>query len=222
MNTKPIPFSPPMVRALLRDTDPKTQTRRGLKLRGYKGFSEFQRSTTHGYDWQFRRADMAWCDVTNARLLDLLPYQVGDLCYVTEPWRTDIAVDNVPPSEIGTGRGVKYETDGACSIQYGNDMPEKWGRLRPGMFMCRWMSRITLRVTAVKVEKLQDISSADAEAEGVERLSECRWRDYLDIDPDHYINAVASFASLWTSINGPGSWDANPFVAAYTFELANR
>lgn len=87
--------------------------------------------------------------------------------------------------------------------------PDKW---KPSIHMPRWASRITLRVTGVKVERLQDISDEDAKAEGVtlspERENRRRWQH-----PYGY-----QFQELWTSINGPGSWDANPWVAAYSFE----
>ena len=93
--------------------------------------------------------------------------------------------------------------------------------------MPRWASRITLDITAVRVERLQDISEEDAQAEGVEDVTkdvapsdpEFRfWRRYRDGGPNAYTdNAIASFASLWTEINGPTSWEANPWVWVVEF-----
>jgi len=93
---------------------------------------------------------------------------------------------------------------------------------KPSIHMPRWASRITLRVTAVKVERLQDISEADAKAEGVywsERFE--GWTSGAGADEScdyHGSNPVTAYSKLWERINGPGSWDANPWVAAYSFE----
>lgn len=90
--------------------------------------------------------------------------------------------------------------------------------------MPRWASRIDLEITGVRVERLQDISGADAMAEGVRRsqraispdkTAPCFW-DYLNNCPE-YRTAADSYASLWESINGPGSWDANPWVWVVEF-----
>jgi hypothetical protein len=97
----------------------------------------------------------------------------------------------------------------------------KW---RPSIFMPRWASRITLEITATRVERLQSISETDARAEGVKLRqravspSEAQgfWWDYLRSEPG-YRWARESFASLWESINGPGSWEANPWVWVVEF-----
>lgn len=68
-------------------------------------------------------------------------------------------------------------------------------------------------MTAVKVERLQDISDEDAFLEGVGAEME-----YLDGMPIGYGSAIPNYRDLWDSINGPGSWDANPWVAAYSFK----
>lgn len=106
----------------------------------------------------------------------------------------------------------------------------------PGMFMPRWASRLTLVVISKKIERLQDISNDDAEAEGIEselwdqavgyRNYEkddgwfCTWPDALN-DPLAYVEADQiqrrSFQSLWTSLHGKASWDANPQVFVFGF-----
>ena len=70
--------------------------------------------------------------------------------------------------------------------------------------MPRWASRITLEITEVRVERLQDISEDDARAEGVE-YEDC-WTTYRQ-----------AFEGLWCKINGSGSWDANPWVWVIEF-----
>ena len=76
---------------------------------------------------------------------------------------------------------------------------------RPSIFMLRWASRILLEITAVRVERLQGISDADARAEGISK-NQC---------PDWH--AAMDCKVLWQSINGPGSWAANPWVWVVEF-----
>jgi hypothetical protein len=106
---------------------------------------------------------------------------------------------------------------------------EKW---RPSIHMPRIASRITLEITGVRVERLQAISEADACAEGV-------IREFLPPDPDNFhppgsygyvpghlpfpqgrihVTAKEAYQDLWESINGPGSWDANPWVWCIEFK----
>ncbi len=96
--------------------------------------------------------------------------------------------------------------DGCSSPDFANknDMP-KW---RPSIHMPRWASRITLEIEAVRVERLQDISEEDARAEGCE--------ESIDSSGD-WISMSDVYADLWTSINGAGSWDANPWVWVIQF-----
>lgn len=77
--------------------------------------------------------------------------------------------------------------------------------------MPRWASRITLEIVAVRVERLNDISEADAAAEGIEPM-------FLgDTDEMKRLGARVAFKSLWESINGAGSWEANPWVWVIEF-----
>ena len=80
------------------------------------------------------------------------------------------------------------------------------------MFMPRWASRITLEVTGVRVERLRDISEADAAAEGVRQ-------DYGEpFDATQTISDRRRYELLWETINGKGSWDLNPFVWVVEFK----
>ena len=206
---RPILFSGPMVRAILDGR--KTQTRRVLKPQPVPVGGPFYRPSP-------MVAPREWHSVSkegNIVNIQKLPYAEGTELWVREAWRTGIEVEHVKPSEIGYTRPVRYEADD--SVQPDVDgcakIPtSRFGKLRPGMFMPRWASRITLRVTAVKVERLQDISEEDALAEGVGIM-----------DPHHPPPPIRAtyaemYRDLWDSINGPGSWDANPWVVAYTFE----
>ncbi len=78
--------------------------------------------------------------------------------------------------------------------------------------------RLTLIVTDVRVQRLQEISEEDAVAEGVEHDTD-GWQDYLMPATQCCVSARDSYRTLWDAINGPGSWEANPWVAAYTFTV---
>lgn len=107
--------------------------------------------------------------------------------------------------DIGIEQHVAYRADGEPDESWLR--PLRW---RPSIHMPRWASRITLEVTGVRVERLQDISDADAKAEGAPmswasaQYRGGTWRQ--------------GFSDLWRQINGPDSWDANPFVWVVSFK----
>ena len=249
MSDLPIPFTAAMVQSILREIENpgtgKTQTRRGLVLRGYPKFTSFGRSDTRGYDWHLRDWEMRWHDLEHSRLLSLLPYKVGDRLYVREAWRVSERWDSTRPRDLKPrSMTVFFEAGGSICNQEARDdwRPSSWpeqgfapnwgGKLRPPMFMPKWASRITLTVTDVRVERLRSITEEDAKAEGVEEQYcegfgadfEGFWgfKDYgSSIGSEVPFNhARPSFKSLWDSINGSRGldWNSNPWVIAYTFK----
>lgn len=131
--------------------------------------------------------------------LDRCPYGVpGDILATREAWRTVAMYDALPPRDLSKSLPIWYEADGPA--------PSSYGRYRHARFMCRWMCRDRDELTAVRVEKLQAISRGDAMAEG------CPFPNMAQgDDPRQW------YRNLWEQINGPGSWDANPFVWVLTF-----
>lgn len=88
---------------------------------------------------------------------------------------------------------------------------------RPSIFMPRAASRILLEVVSVRVERLQDISNTDASNEGV-RYSTEHMGHWSGTGDKWFMSAQDAYRNLWESINGAGSWDANPWVWAVEFK----
>ena len=95
-----------------------------------------------------------------------------------------------------------------------DNIPETEPKWRPSIHMPRSASRLTLTVTDVRRQRLQDITRGDAKAEGVPRL-----HPIADDDPSTPIDA---FGDLWDALHGEGAWDANPEVIALTFTVERR
>lgn len=190
MKERPILFSAPMVRALLAGT--KTQTRRVVK--GVQ-------------PWGSRNGRPEWAIVgTEPRC----PYgQPGDRLWVRETWQA-VNGDDRARHIVTHPRPNRGWIEYAATPRL-DEPAYKW---RPSIHMPRWASRITLEVTEVRAERLQDISEADALAEGV------------NVHPDHHgkprtsiYSPVQAYADLWDQINGAGSWDTNPWVWAVSFKV---
>lgn len=115
----------------------------------------------------------------------------------------------------GTDQRINYEQISRLS-ESGHD------GFRPSIHMPRWASRITLEITDVRVERLQDISEDDAKAEGVQPFRGGYWRHYQPGWTQHTLTAKGSFLSLWNSINGPASWDLNPWVWVVEFKRIDQ
>lgn len=207
-------FSPPMVRAMLLDL--KTETRRLPKVQPFPVGGPFYRPTP-------AQSPREWHSYSKAGLLvnvQKVPYAPGDLICVKEAWRVGQALDALPPREVPRIAGIEYEADFVSS--------GLTGKRRPGRFMCRWMSRLTLEVTDVRIERLQDISEADVIAEGISRRdAEHGGFEYTvpgiefeDGRPCQFLNAQWAYANLWDELNAKRApWASNPFVIPITFKV---
>lgn len=214
MTDRPILFSAPMIRALLAGR--KTQTRRLCKDQpppgvtiirktirpfGKEPYHAFERRTKFGnfggeVPVKISRGDRLWVKETHARVGDN-----GD--------------DHMACPDLT--RLVYYRAD---------DVQPELSRWRPSIFMRRQDSRLTLIVTDVRVERLQDISDEDAIAEGIFQLERKAWIGGGPLYGLHegvgHDTAVGAYNRLWRDINGDGSWAANPWVAAYTFTVTKQ
>jgi hypothetical protein len=216
MRERPMLFSAPMVRAVLAGT--KTQTRRVVKLPHQNPLGRWEvlpwggpngGRTRDGRTVPFQNV------IGHSRTGEIIgcPHgQPGDRLWVREAWRTVKEADDTPPRDMDAAYRLWYEAD-AHADHHGHQLG--YGKLRPGMFMPRWASRITLEVTGVRVERLQDISEADAIAEGAPSADLASGRECIF---PHQGTHRWGFRLLWESINGPGSWDANPWVWVVEFK----
>ena len=208
MTERPIIFSAPMVRSVLDGS--KTVTRRVVKYQAPDLVDD------DGWPLVDRSID----GIGEVRAA--CPYgQSGDRLWVRETWQAidgnELALRIM--TEPHPSRGwIEY----AATVPEGHEPPPRW---RPSIHMPRWSSRITLEVTGVRVERMQDISEVDAISEGVRQMrdgSEC-WvgREGPRGLVTPWPTAREAFRDLWQSINGPDSWTANPWVFVIEFKRIN-
>lgn len=234
MKERPILFSGPMVRAILEGR--KTQTRRIVKPQPteclpHTKYLEGEEIAIHyarGYRWRPSKNWEAYTREGEKRLAELMlskcPYgKPGDRLWCRETWQvvhfsrdpeTGHCDDywhskDIPPANTDYWT-VVYE----ASSGFEDNREDRGFPWRPSIHMPRWASRITLEITGIRVERLQEISEEDAKAEGVDSIECCVSGDPEAPHEDRY---VAGFHHLWESINGPGSWEANPWVWVVEF-----
>ncbi|MGN7869350.1 hypothetical protein [Paracoccus sp. 22332] len=206
MGDKPILFSGPMVRAILEGR--KTQTRRvlkpvkGLTLGDLQDEGEREGNTIHCARHQVQ-------DPSFAR---------GDRLWVREAWRAGRGYDGASIRDIAPWSRIWWEADEANVNA---------GKLRPSIHMPRWASRLTLTVTDVRVQRLQDISEDDAVAEGAPVAAHQYTPGARMCETDKSWRTVTPrlwFHELWDRLNAKRGfgWDANPWVCAVTFTAYQR
>ena len=252
MKERPILFSNPMIRALRRKDNPKTQTRRVMKpqpievrpLGGLRWGLDSGLPARKGY-----KLNQA------SEMKDVIPYcpygKIGDRLWVRETLRV---VANWGTIHYAADNALLYDPEHYkvgfpyCDEAYA--IVERWGdsynandaKLLPSIFMPRWASRITLEITDVRVQRVQDISEEDARAEGVEPLdSEREDHDFsicprcggtrlythlsmrgaqFDCDCTECDTCAKRFRHLWDSINGKTHpWADNDWVWALSFKV---
>lgn len=199
MKERPILFGDAMIRAIL--AGQKTQTRRLVKHQPDAPVTDACpcRNYPHGpvtADWYWRPRHGHLNKAPSHGWDFKCPYgQPGDRLWVREAWRLP-SIFNAPSCCLFAHSLALHAADGrsnpACTHQN-------------TMLMPRWASRILLEITDVRIERLQSISEADAEAEGIDFLRHAQ-------DADETLTARDLYECLWDSINGAGSWAANPWV----------
>lgn len=212
---RPMLYSTPMVQGLLNGT--KTNTRR---LQGLESLNE----SNEMYDWQFVtmysnddeksvvgfKARNGFSDTWKEVYKKI---NIGDIIWVRETFMEAPNFPLIPE---------KYYYKASVSEQF---LKEWKGHWTPSLFMTKDACRLWLKVTNVRVEKLNDITEEDAVREGVDNWTwknmakPQNWKNYLEPNSPPLCSAYDSYFTLWESINGEGSWDENPFVWVYDFEV---
>lgn len=237
MKEHPILFSTDMVKAILEGR--KTQTRRPLKPQPEQTYFNgdwYADQYNHTADWCFW--GRVGTDVTHKCGLPLFrcPYgQVGDRLWVKEAheiygFHADFNTETCTAE-------ICYTADNLVVPKVPVPWEEHWkwlkpdkvktlGIRRPSIFMPRWASRITLEITDIRVQRVQEISEEDAIAEETQKIA-TRWAPIIGLGtPEAHIGEYQdetykhAFSGLWDSINAKRgySWAANPWVWAITFK----
>jgi hypothetical protein len=234
MNTqvkhRPILFSGDMVRAILEGR--KTQTRRVIGLEKVN-----ENPAEFDYAGEMAANTRAQLEHTFAgesyNVFTKCPYgKPGDVLWVRESFRQYKYIDEL--GEFTDQTITEYKADNpedVCMVDgdgfqmWNKDGSEKYVPFKPSIHMPKAACRLFLKIKSVRVERLQDISEADAVAEGVEKnnpKSNPFYKDYSRPETNDFVYAVNSFRTLWFKINGGASWDANPWVWVVEFERIDK
>jgi len=190
---KPIIFSTPMVRAILQGN--KTQTRRVIRGGYMHQYTPYQYTAENSKHYA-------------------IPYHRGDVLWVRETWRKT--------GVISKPYAYKADEETLNLIGENGELLSAQYRWKPSIHMTKEAVRIFLKVTDVRVERLQDITKDDCIAEGVVTQKELNNLDTIGNAPrEEYARYL--FRELWDTINakrnnGVYSWERNPFVWVITFE----
>jgi len=246
MTDRPILFSAEMVRAILDGR--KAQTRRVMKVQPWP---DALVTVEHYHQYVIdRHGDMQpgkeifgahWDDGERGLRC---PYGApGDTLWVRETWCAHwgappydapqsyriVTGYELPPIKQENGDLYQPAPSDIMTVWYGaqGDKPPhmKW---KPSIHMPSWALRITLRITDIRVERLQNIegqhpSESDAIAEGVRAIHHGDGQYYYSAfrdepHPKNWCDPADAFHELWNHINGPGAWDNNPWVWVVAFE----
>jgi hypothetical protein len=215
VSERPILFSGPMVRAILEGR--KTQTRRVLKPSAYlRRYNDERRLNLSGAQLLDAEAHAARVNIGQGLPS---PYGApGDTLWVRETWCRKITSDGeffggyhyaADGEEVFAADG-----DGYLEVTKRGEFRSPW---RPSIHMPRDASRLSLRIKSVRVERLQEISEEDAQAEGLSG-------PMIDAEMDAIVNQIGlapskAFRALWESLNAKSHpWASNPWVWVVEFE----
>jgi len=201
MKTKPMLFSGPMVRAILDGR--KTQTRRVLNPQ-----PSVARNAGAFYRPHPTTAPREWYCLLGEHIHNIqkIPYAPGDRLWVREAWAQYPIEINPEPCDAWYKASDRHPPT--------TERPNHW---RPSIHMPRWASRLTLEVTDVRVQRVQEISDVDVVAEGVE-VPGNKIIDRFDVTRTA---GGDLFRPLWDSLNAKRGygWEVNPWVVALTFKV---
>ena len=233
MSIKPILFSTPMVQAILDGR--KHMTRRIVKPKYSNTHFEFHtnkygtefveiQNEVEGETWGKNPDGSTWHKLIGF-IVPKPRYSVGDILWVRETWTPFCINKNTCRNNLLSHSDYCYK---ASPEQCVDDLPCHW---RPSIFMPKSAARIWLKVTGVRVERVQDITEEDAVMEGCAGM-EC---DCLHTNLEYFgcenclntgwrISPKTEFMDLWDHLNAKRGypWSRNPWVFVYTFERCDK
>lgn len=216
MKFHPILFSTEMVKAILEGR--KQMTRRSIT---HDKVNVVDPSFAPDWDYiRFFDGHAKFCEVNNHinEVYVKCPYgEVGDVLWVRESWRTAAEYESKPDYSVMSSSDFVYKAD-----------LEWHGPFKPSIHMPKTACRIFLKIKSIRVERLQDINEADAVAEGIkpcgppfDNVKKYGWR-FESYTGNSACLPIASFQTLWQSINGYESWNSNPWVWVIEFEQISK
>ena len=239
MAIKPILFNTEMVRANLDGR--KTCTRRLVSSRQFLGMlpDKCKNAAPDEFLKGKRMMFKPYCDMTDAELIMTAykaPYEPGDILYVWETWQCWRAHRYEATADIrfrAGGDDVRLQfangnTDSINRLDY-DTFVHKWfshnGKWKPSLFMPKEAARIWLKVTDVRVERLQEITEDGAKAEGA--IDNRGFIHSPENEYDSIHTAREHFTEIWNSTIKKADldrygWDANPYVWAIEFERCEK
>jgi hypothetical protein len=217
----PILFSTPMVQAILEGR--KTQTRRLINVDPKADYLPDLNLLGN----TFVEPDGKLVEPTMAAVIKP-KYNVGDVLWVRETW-CYVMLDHAHDLLEGRRESNQFVFKTEVHEDWMLYAKEKYGyKWKPSIHMPKEACRLFLRVKSLRVERLQDINHKDAIAEGIDSKNTVvsltpvtAYRDYVNQD-NYFQRPDYSFMTLWQSINGPESWDANPWVWVVEFERITK
>lgn len=210
---RPILFQPEMVQANMQDR--KTMTRRTRGLKSYTDWAfEGVMNLKKGYFGKFNKSgEVAFIKS---------PYgKPGDFLYVRESFA------RLPLGLIDKKNNVRFAYNADYNYECLQITTQKLGlQWKPSIHMPKQAARIFLQVTDVNIERLQDISDQHAIAEGVKHVIDkvtgyCGY-NYITGGYNLMTSPYHGFKSLWQKINGPKSWDSNPYLWVITYKVISK
>jgi hypothetical protein len=224
---KSIIFSGEMVRALIAGR--KTQTRRTVKNLEYLNFRQFDSYERWQLEYRFTKPIkgtskglvVSFANEAEAKshfIADFCKYQVGDFLWVREAWNESYTRHPFTNEKKHKRYIYKAEMETqstatvlVCGKHRGKTMADlhKW---KSPIHMPQAASRITLKISDIRIERIQEIGYGDIRAEGIHLSTSDdhlqQMQDYCDY-----------FRSLWSKINGAESWNNDDWVFVYEFQI---